>query len=92
MPSFINRSAIPEKRCGKGTGYRHMCRSQAKGVYEDAIMESVEYAWRLDDDSLLLRPINYDVFEFMRRRRHVYGYQNVQDDWCTEHLWPTVDR
>ena len=69
-----------------------MCRFQAKGVYEQPIMAGLEYAWRLDDDSRLLRPIDYDLFAYMRSNRFVYGVASTDGDWCVEGLWPAVDR
>jgi alpha 1,2-mannosyltransferase len=58
-------------------GYRHMCRFHAKTVYDQPIMQGLEYAWRLDHDSFFTRPIDYDVFKFMRDRGLVYGFVKV---------------
>ena len=93
MPSFINGSAVPAAACGATIGYRHMCRFQARGVYGEEILRGLDYVWRLDDDSLLLRPIGYDLFDFMRRHELIYGYIFIT--WerrvCTRGLWMSVD-
>jgi len=70
-------------------GYRHMCRFHSKQVYEQEILVGLEYAWRLDDDSLLLKTINYDLFAFMKNRRFQYGYITITPDSpeCTKYLW-----
>lgn len=62
LPSFINQSLVPKVMCFKGVGYRHMCRFQAKLVYDQPILEGLKYVWRLDDDSFIYKPVKYDVF------------------------------
>ena len=57
MPPWINRSAVRNRVCFKTIGYRHMCRFQAKLVYDEPIMTGLRYVWRLDDDSYILKPI-----------------------------------
>ena len=54
-------------------------------------MAGLEYVWRLDDDSLLTRPVDYDLFAYMRRHRLKYGYVLTVSDWCTFGLWPAAD-
>ena len=70
-------------------GYRHMCRFHAKQIYEQEILVGLEYVWRLDDDSLLLKNINYDLFAFMNNHRLQYGYITVNSDSpeCVKYLW-----
>ena len=91
IPKFF-----PEREkiyCPGSLGYRHMCRFHANTVYLHPIMQDLEYAWRLDDDSLLLGPaINYDVFAFMEEHQLIYGYRFIDDDWesCVIGLWEAV--
>jgi alpha 1,2-mannosyltransferase len=92
IPSFINRSAVPHRVCFKTVGYRHMCRFHAITIYDEPILATLRYVWRLDDDSYILRPIGYDVFRFMADRRLRYGYAAVVSDYgpCIVGLWPAV--
>lgn len=46
-------------------------------------MRDLEYMWRLDTDSKILQPINYDVFMFMRVNGFKYGYNWIEDDQHT---------
>ena len=93
IPEFF-----PEREkinCPGSLGYRHMSRFHANTVYLHPIMQGLEYAWRLDDDSLLLGPaINYDVFTFMKEHDLIYGYRYIDTDWptCVQDLWETVHK
>ena len=55
-------------------------------------VSAIEYAWRLDDDSFLYRPITYDLFAFMRDRRLLYGYMQIRDEApsLVRGLWETA--
>ena len=100
LPDFINgtklnidRRRLMNNSCGqKPISYRHMCRFQSKLIYEQPIMQNLEYYWRLDDDSLILRPIEYDVFEFMKNNGFLYGYINHRKGGCVEGLWNATAR
>ena len=100
IPDYVNASLVP-RMAGFGSrkrtiGYRHMCRFHAGGVYEQPIVRSpgLEYGWRLDDDSLIHRPIDYDLFRVMRDGRYQYGYRRVNRGWSPVDyaLWDAVDR
>ena len=66
-------------------GYRHMCRwfgQQLWYFFQDLNKhhnnnEKCQYRYiaRLDEDSFLLSPINYDIFELMATQRYLYGYR-----------------
>ena len=96
IPSFIT-SAVPRSAGNaKPIGYRHMCRFHAITVYRHPIMtasSAVDYAWRLDDDSFLYRPITYDLFVFMRDRHLLYGYIQIRDEapFLIRGLWEAAD-
>ena len=77
IPSFVNQSAVPKRACTKTIGYRHMCRFHAKTLYEQPILDGLQYVWRLDDDSFITKPIRYDVFRLMRDGRILYAYRSV---------------
>jgi len=44
---------VPKRICFKTIGYRHMCRFQAKSLYEQPTLAGLQYVWRLDDDSYI---------------------------------------
>ena len=69
-----------------------MCRFQAKGVYEQPIMAGLEYALRLDDDSRFRKPIDFDLIDYMRINRLVYGYVSAGYDFCIDGLWSAAHR
>ena len=55
---------------------------------------TLQYYWRLDDDSLLLSNVSYDVFEFMQRHSLQYGYlwRHWDSLTCVEGLWEATER
>jgi len=91
IPSHVNASAVGI-RCFSPISYHHMCRFQAKQIYEQPILVGLDYVWRLDDDSQILANINYDLFAFMRHHHLQYGY--IKKHWdaceCTVGLWNAV--
>jgi alpha 1,2-mannosyltransferase len=100
IPPYVNLSQVKIPSGGHRTrvvshpGYHHMCRFQAFTLYDHPIMDpQVKYAWRLDDDSHILAPVKYDVFELMRDKQIQYGYNTI----CTDSsdlvvgLWEAVD-
>ena len=71
LPDFI-KTPVPEMKYS--VGYRHMCRFQSKLVYEQPIVDNLDFEWRLDDDSVLISEIKYDIFKFMAVHDIIYGY------------------
>ena len=61
-PDFLTKPIPKQIPCISSISYRFMCRFHAKLVYELPIIRSLQYYWRLDDDSLLLSDVTYDVF------------------------------
>jgi len=94
LPSNKWKDTIPIVFYGASLGYRHMCRFHSKGIYKQPILTGLDYAWRLDDDSHILRAIPYDVFEFMRERHLSYGYIQQTSDAAgvVNYLWETTCR
>ena len=76
-PDFITR-AIPADKWG--LGYRNMCRFQCKLLYQQPIVEHLDFIWRLDDDSSIKSDIKYDIFRFMSDHDIMYGYNIVCGD------------
>ncbi|KAL7579773.1 hypothetical protein ACA910_021909 [Epithemia clementina (nom. ined.)] len=49
---------------------------------------SYRYIFRLDEDSLIHSPIQYDVFDFMEANRYVYGYRMCAYEMqVTRRMW-----
>lgn len=76
-------------------GYRHMCRFFSGWLYEQPIMKNYEYYLRLDTDSFILSPINYNVFNWMKENNLEYSF--IQDAVQLDNpkvivnLWKTVN-
>ena len=92
-PGFIKTPLSEMIPCMSSIGYRHMCRFQAKLVYQQPILEDLDYYWRLDDDSFLMGPVPYDLFSYMRDHQVDYGYSWIHLDshTCTRGLWEATD-
>ena len=59
------------------TGYRHMIRLFTISIWRLIAREGYEYMMRLDDDSAILSPIAYNVFDRMRSEGIDYAYRLV---------------
>ena len=94
LPDFLIHPVTQNIPCRSTIGYRHMCRFNAKLVYEHPIMKWVEYVWRLDDESILTDKIRYDVLDFMRNKNMLYGYiwEHVDAKNCVTDLWNSTER
>ncbi|PAA67564.1 hypothetical protein BOX15_Mlig021855g1 [Macrostomum lignano] len=79
----------PKKGCGakNSIGYRSMCRFQAKLIYEEPMMRHFDYQLRLDDDSVLEKPISFDLFAALRDARCSYGYVQTILDSCAHNTF-----
>ena len=75
-------------------GYRHMCRFFIGWLYEQPIMNNYEYYLRLDTDSFILTPTNYDIFNWMKVNNVEYSFirDAIQYDnpKVIINLWKTV--
>ena len=80
---------------GFSLGYRHMCRFFSGHMYEFDIIKEYEYYLRLDTDSFIHTPINYDIFQWAKSNNCYYGYiaPAVQTDnqKVIEGLWEFVN-
>lgn len=81
---------------GFSIGYRHMCRFFSGEMYKFNIIKNYDYYLRLDTDSFIHTPINYDIFEWAKENECYYGYiaPAVQKDnpKVIEGLWETVNK
>lgn len=66
-----------------GPGYLKMIRFYSVTIWN--ILHRLGYKWmiRFDDDSKLLSTINYNLFDFMRDNKKVYGYRALSKE-CGE--------
>lgn len=55
-------------------GYRHMCRFFAGEIFKNDILKDYDYYMRLDTDSFILSPLNYDIFKWAKEKKCYYGY------------------
>ena len=55
-------------------GYRNMCRFFSGEFHKQEILHNYEYYLRLDNDSYILTPLNYDIFKFAKDNDLNYGY------------------
>ena len=74
VPSHIVRSRWVQP-FRFSVGYRHMIRLFAIELWDVVAARGYEYVMRLDDESRILSPIPYNLFESMRQRNLVYGFR-----------------
>jgi hypothetical protein len=81
---------------GFSMGYRHMCRFFTGEIYKQPQLGKYDYYMRMDTDSFILGPVNYDVFCYMKQNNKKYGYiaRAVQHDnpKVIEGLWGTSSK
>lgn len=91
----VDFSGVPEALAGvepAKRGYRHMCHFFANDIFFHPALEGYDYYMRLDDDSFILSPVAFDVFEDMAKGGFRYGYRAVIKDKpaCCTGLWNTA--
>jgi hypothetical protein len=68
---------LPTPHKGFTLGYRHMCRFFSGDLFNQQILNNYENYMRLDNDSFILSPIYYDIFEWFeadfKDLEHAYG-------------------
>lgn len=58
-----------------GMGYRNMCRFFMTEFFETLITKyNAKYYMRLDTDSIIFEPVQFDPFEVIAHNKYVYGY------------------
>ena len=57
--------------------YNHMCAFWIRSIFLEPyfIRNKIDYFMRIDSDSYILTPIQYDLFEFMQTNQLVYAYR-----------------
>ena len=61
-------------------GYRHMCHFFSNDIFLRSELQGYDYYMRMDDDSFILSPLRYNVFEYMRQREMKYAYRVILKD------------
>ena len=56
-------------------GYRHMCHFFANDIFERSELAEYDYYMRLDEDSFILSPLPFNLFEKMAREGLKYVYR-----------------
>ncbi len=86
-----NPDQVAMGNLGFSIGYRHMCWFFSGGMYDQSILQDYKYYLRLDTDSFILSPINYDIFKMMSDGGYRYGFieEAIQKDdpAVIEGLW-----
>ena len=81
---------------GFSMGYRHMCRFFSGEMYKFDVIKNYDYYLRLDTDSFIHTPLNYDIFEWAKENECYYGFiaPAVQQDneKVVEGLWDFVNQ
>lgn len=81
--ALVDFTAVPKELADvepKKRGYRHMCHFYSNDVFFREELDGYEFYMRMDDDSFILSPIGFDVFERMRERRCRYAYRAILKD------------
>lgn len=82
LPDFLAAETITGRWGGKfSLGYRHMCRFYSYLLYP-LLWDEFDFYARLDDDSFLLSPIEYDLFAMMQSEQLDYVYRVD----CQDHI------
>ena len=71
-------AGTPEKQMHSrkfSIGYRHMIRLYTIGLWHIVAREGYEYVMRMDEDSFILSPISYNIFDRMRTEGIDYAYR-----------------
>ena len=55
-------------------GYRHMCRFFAGEIFKNQNLNEYKFIMRMDTDSKILRPVQYNVFDYMLSNNKYYGF------------------
>ncbi|ORZ00568.1 nucleotide-diphospho-sugar transferase [Syncephalastrum racemosum] len=100
-PPFINQTLAAERRkemaaanviYGDSESYRHMCRFQSGFFFRHPLLDPYDYYWRVEPNVDFLCDIDYDVFQFMKDNRKLYGFTLTFKEFMTTipSLWDTV--
>lgn len=88
IPEYFPHPDFPQAQ-GFSIGYRHMCRFFSGAIFTHPTLTDYKYIWRLDTDSFIVSPIQYNVFDKLQENNSIYGYINIQHDHpgTIKNLW-----
>ena len=72
---------MPENKFS--AGYRYMIRFYAVTIWRTLRRLGYEWVMRMDDDSFILSPVHYNIFDDMRARNLLYGYRIISKECPT---------
>ena len=85
LPVFINQTKLSSYTMPKFSyGYRLMCRWYSHKVFEWTAKMGYTHIARMDDDSLILSKINYNLFEFMEEYGVEYAFRVDAFEGCCD--------
>lgn len=61
-------------------GYRHMCHFFANDIFFRSELVGYDFYMRMDDDSFILSPLKFNVFDLMRDKGYKYAYRVILKD------------
>jgi hypothetical protein len=64
----------------KRIGYKCMIRWYLIHIFDHPAIRDLNYYWRLDTDSFIAEPINYDPFQIMYEKNLFYSYRVLDED------------
>mmetsp|Transcript_15017 Transcript_15017/g.22561 ORF Transcript_15017/g.22561 Transcript_15017/m.22561 type:complete len:457 (-) Transcript_15017:107-1477(-) len=73
IPNFIQVDSLPPMPWS--LGYRKMIRFYAVTIWSTLKTLGYEWVMRMDDDSFILSPIPYNIFDYMRASGDLYAYR-----------------
>ena len=81
----VPRRWDPPPQMPWSVGYRLMIRFYAVTVWSTLKRLGYDWVMRMDDDSFILSPVSYDIFERLRRERVLYAYRGLSAE-CPKHF------
>ncbi|CCE64183.1 hypothetical protein TPHA_0G03430 [Tetrapisispora phaffii CBS 4417] len=77
---------------GDSESYRFMCRFNSGFFYKLEELRNIDYYWRIEPSVRFKCDIPYDVFQYMRRHKKIYGFNMaLQENTRTiPSLWDTT--
>ena len=81
--ALVDFSAVPSEMSDippSQRGYRHMCHFFANDIFFRPELVGYDFYMRMDDDSFILSPLKFNIFELMREKGYKYAYRVILKD------------
>ena len=74
---------------GFNIGYRGMCRWTSGPIFMHEALSQYKWLWHFDTDSLLMKRLRFNPFEYMEQNGKEYGYQVIyrEEPYVCEGFW-----